>query len=52
VGCISGPIWTLIVGYVMKQHGFTAAFYLVASTYVAGMLLLALVKDEATKSES
>ena len=23
VGCISGPIWTLIVGYIMQQHGFT-----------------------------
>ena len=52
VGCISGPIWTLIVGYVMQRHGFTYAFYLAASTYVAGMLLLALVKDEAAKSKS
>jgi MFS family permease len=51
VGCISGPIWTLIVGYVMQRHGFTYAFYLAASTYVAGMLLLALVKDEAAKSK-
>ena len=46
VGCISGPIWTLIVGYVMQHYGFTPAFYLAASTYVAGMLLLLLVKEE------
>jgi MFS family permease len=45
VGCISGPIWTLIVGYVMEQHGFTAAFYVAASTYLAGMLLLLFVKE-------
>ena len=46
VGCISGPIWTLIVGYVMQHHGFTAAFYVAAATYIAGMLLLTFVKEE------
>jgi predicted MFS family arabinose efflux permease len=51
VGCISGPIWTLIVGYVMQTHGFTPAFLLAASTYVAGMLLLTFVKEQA-KPES
>jgi MFS family permease len=45
VGFISGPIWTLIVGYVMDQYGFTPAFYVAASTYLAGMLLLVFVKD-------
>ena len=45
VGCISGPIWTLIVGYVMQNYGFTQAFYLAAGTYVAGMLLLTFVKE-------
>ena len=47
VGCISGPIWTLIVGYVMQNYGFTPAFLLAASTYVAGMVLLSFVKEEA-----
>jgi MFS family permease len=45
VGCISGPIWTLIVGYVMQNHGFTPAFLLAASTYLAGMLLLTFVNE-------
>src|SRR6266576_4243048 len=45
VGCISGPIWTLIVGYVMQTHGFTPAFLVAASTYIAGMLLLTLVNE-------
>jgi MFS family permease len=46
VGFISGPIWTLIIGYVMEHHGFTAAFYIAAGTYIAGMLLLMFVKEE------
>ena len=46
VGCISGPIWTLIVGYVMQRHGFTPAFLVAASTYLAGMLLLTFVREE------
>jgi MFS family permease len=47
VGCISGPIWTLIVGYVMQTYGFTQAFYVAAATYIAGMLLLTFVKEGA-----
>ena len=46
VGCISGPIWTLIIGYVMQNYGFTQAFYIAASTYIAGMVLLLFVKEE------
>jgi len=46
VGFISGPIWTLIIGYVMQHHGFTPAFYVAAGTYIAGMLLLSFVKEE------
>jgi MFS transporter, FSR family, fosmidomycin resistance protein len=50
VGFISGPIWTLIIGYMMDHFGFTPAFYLAASTYIAGMLLLTLVKEKSTRS--
>jgi MFS family permease len=45
VGFISGPIWTLIIGYTMEHYGFTPAFYVAASTYVAGMVLLLFVKE-------
>jgi len=45
VGFISGPLWTLIIGYVMDQYGFTPAFYVAASTYIVGMLLLKFVKE-------
>ncbi len=45
VGFISGPVWTLIIGYVMEHYGFTTAFHLAGTTYIAGMLLLLFVKD-------
>ena len=51
VGFISGPIWTLVIGYMMDHFGFTPAFYVAATTYIAGMLLLSLVKDESTRRE-
>ena len=51
VGFISGPIWTLIIGYMMDHFGFAPAFYVAASTYIAGMLLLTFVKEESTRSE-
>ncbi len=46
VGFISGPIWTLIIGYVMQHYGFTQAFYIAACTYIAGMILLLFVKED------
>jgi MFS family permease len=45
VGFVSGPIWTLIIGYIMDQYGFTPAFYVAASTYLVGMLLLRFVRE-------
>ena len=46
VGFISGPIWTLIIGYVMEHYGFTTAFHVAGGTYIAGMLLLLFVKEQ------
>lgn len=51
VGCISGPIWTLIVGYVMQNYGFTPAFLVAASTYLAGMLLLTFVREDVNGAQ-
>ena len=45
IGFISGPIWTLITGYIMDQYGFAPAFYVAGSSYLAGMALLVFVKD-------
>lgn len=47
VGFISGPVWTMIIGYVMQTHGFAPAFYIAAGTYIAGMLLLTFVREDA-----
>jgi MFS family permease len=47
IGFISGPIWTMIVGYVMQHYGFAPAFYIAAGTYIAGMLLLIFVNEDA-----
>lgn len=46
VGFISGPFWTLVAGYVMDRYGYTPAFYLAGSTYLAGIALLTFVKDK------
>lgn len=45
VGFISGPMWTLIIGYLMDQYGFAPAFYVAAATYLAGMVLLAWIRE-------
>jgi predicted MFS family arabinose efflux permease len=50
VGFISGPLWTLVTGYVMDKYGFTPAFYLAGATYLAGMMLLNFVRDEKKAS--
>lgn len=52
VGFISGPIWTLIIGYVMQHYGFTPAFYIAATTYIAGMALLWFVKEPPKQSQT
>jgi ACS family hexuronate transporter-like MFS transporter len=46
VGFISGPLWTLVTGYIMDKYGFTPAFYVAALTYLAGMVLLLFVREE------
>ena len=46
VGFISGPVWTMIIGYVMQSYGFAPAFYIAAGTYIAGMFLLTFIKEE------
>jgi MFS family permease len=52
VGFISGPIWTLIIGYVMEHYGFTPAFYIAAATYIAGMALLWFVKEPPKQTQT
>ena len=46
VGFISGPIWTLIIGYLMEHYGSRLAFYVAAPPTSLGMLLLLFVKND------
>lgn len=46
VGFISGPLWTLLTGYIIDTYGFIPAFYLAGSTYVVGMILLMCVNEK------
>jgi hypothetical protein len=32
---MSGPVWTLVTGYIMDSYGFTPAFYVAGGTYLA-----------------
>jgi predicted MFS family arabinose efflux permease len=50
VGFISGPIWTMIIGYVMEHYGFVPAFYIAAATYIAGMFVLLFVKEDPKRA--
>lgn len=52
VGFMSGPVWTLITGYIMDRYGFTPAFYVAGSTYLAGMVLLMFVKEDKKKNQA
>jgi FSR family fosmidomycin resistance protein-like MFS transporter len=45
VGFISAPLWTLIIGWIMETHGFTAGFTVMAASYIAGMALIAFIHD-------
>lgn len=45
IGFISGPIWTLITGWIIGAHGFGQAFTIISFSYLAGVLLLAFTRD-------
>lgn len=44
IGFISGPAWTLAMGFMMQTWGFTGATYVMAVSYLAGMILLIPVR--------
>jgi MFS transporter, FSR family, fosmidomycin resistance protein len=45
VAFFSDPIWSLVTGVLMQNFGFAFAFSRLSVTYVAGMLLLFLVRE-------
>lgn len=40
IGFISAPIWTLAMGAIMQEAGFTIATQVIAVSYIVGMVLL------------
>jgi MFS transporter, FSR family, fosmidomycin resistance protein len=50
VGFISAPIWTLIIGWIMENHGFTIGFSAMAVTYVAAIGLIAFIRDTTPRT--
>ena len=45
LGFFSAPVWALTTGFVYETFSFSAAFTIMACSYVAGMVLMSLVKD-------
>lgn len=50
IGFISGPLWALATGFIMEGLGFLVAFSVLAFSYVAGMVLMFLVKDPRSET--
>ena len=49
LGLISGPIWSLVTGFLMQSSGFSTAFTVLGFSYLTGMLLLFLIEDPRAK---
>jgi MFS family permease len=50
VGFISAPVWTLIIGWIMENYGFTIGFSAMALTYVAAIGLITFIRDTTPRS--
>src|SRR5499433_468911 len=46
LGFLSQPFWVLVTGYLMDHAGFATALTLLSGTYIVGILVLFLMKDE------
>lgn len=44
VAFVSGPIWTLLAGFVIDKYGVTPAFAVMSASYLLGMVFIAFVK--------
>ncbi len=51
LGFFSAPVWALVTGSLYEFFGFSVAFSVMAASYVAGMLLMSLVKDNRPARE-
>jgi MFS family permease len=46
LGFISQPFWVLVTGYLMDHSGFATALRVLSGTYIVGIFVLFLMKDE------
>lgn len=52
IGFISGPLWTAITGYLIDSRGFSTAFVVISTTYLAGMALIAFLSPRKKRALS
>jgi MFS transporter, FSR family, fosmidomycin resistance protein len=52
IGFISGPAWNIAMGFMMQRWGFTAATYVMAASYIAGMFMLIPVRLDPIKPQA
>jgi MFS family permease len=46
LGFLSQPFWVLVTGYLMDHAGFATALTVLSGTYIVGIFVLFLMKDE------
>jgi MFS family permease len=46
LGFLSQPFWVLVTGYLMDHAGFATALTVLSGTYIVGIFLLFLMKEE------
>jgi dipeptide/tripeptide permease len=46
LGFLSQPFWVLVTGYLMDHAGFATALTVLSGTYIVGILVLFLMKEE------
>ncbi len=52
IGFISGPVWSLLTGFIMESLGFSTAFSVLAFSYLAGMVLMFFVEDPRARRKA
>lgn len=46
IGAVSGPLWTLVVGFLVDYFGMNVALETIAASYLTGMIILSLMRRQ------
>ncbi|HWP58869.1 MAG TPA: MFS transporter [Candidatus Acidoferrales bacterium] len=49
IGFISIPFWTIATGWIMSHYGFSIAFTLISSSYIAAMIIMLFLRAPAVQ---